>query len=156
MIIIGIDPGIQYTGWGVIRKRGSLSGTEYIASGRVATNNKFPLPERLAHIGEELERILDIYRPELAALEETFVNKNSLSSLKLAHARGAIMLTVARNKIPLQEFAPNKVKKTVVGSGHANKDQISYMIKLLMPQAKPQNADEADALAIAYCCMMNL
>ncbi|MES2215650.1 MAG: crossover junction endodeoxyribonuclease RuvC [Pseudomonadota bacterium] len=150
MIIFGIDPAITHTGWGVISVNGS--SIKYIASGVIDTSSSDTMPARLAIISREIEDLLERFKPNVAALEETFINKNALSSLKLSHARGAIMAMVGKYDIPLYEFAPNKVKKTLTGSGHADKEQIIHMIKILMPTAKLHKFDEADALAVAYTC----
>ncbi len=150
MIILGIDPAISHIGWGVISTQGNA--IKYIASGVIDTDAKDTLPSRLALISRSVEKIIEIHRPELAGMEEVFINKNAFSSLKLSHARGAIMAVIGRYDIPLSEFAPNKVKKTLVGSGHAEKEQVVHMINLLLPTAKIAKFDEADALAVAYTC----
>ncbi|MDF2965687.1 MAG: ruvC [Rickettsiaceae bacterium] len=150
MIILGIDPGINCTGWAIIETQKSKS--TYIASGAITTNADQALGDRLAKICQELNFILDKYSPQLAAMEEVFINKNPQSSLKLSHARGAIMATIALKRISLCEFAPNQVKKTVVGVGRAEKSQIQHMISMLISGAKFCKADEADALAVAYTC----
>ncbi|MCC2646188.1 MAG: ruvC [Rickettsiaceae bacterium] len=150
MIILGIDPGINCTGWAIIKIERSKAS--YIASGAIQTDAANPLGERLAKICQELNIIIDKYSPQLAAMEEVFINKNPQSSLKLSHARGALMATIALKNIPLREFAPNQVKKTVVGVGRAEKSQIQHMITMLVNGAKFCKADEADALAVAYTC----
>jgi crossover junction endodeoxyribonuclease RuvC len=150
MIILGIDPGINCTGWAIINIERSKAS--YIASGAIQTDAANPLGERLAKICQELNIIIDKYSPQLAAMEEVFINKNPQSSLKLSHARGALMATIALKNIPLREFAPNQVKKTVVGVGRAEKSQIQHMITMLVTGAKFCKADEADALAVAYTC----
>ncbi len=150
MLILGIDPGINCTGWAVLNtERGKAT---YIASGAISTNVAFSLAERLAKICQELNCIIDKYSPQIAAMEEVFINKNPQSSLKLSHARGAIMATIALKHIPLSEYAPNQVKKTVVGVGRAEKTQIQHMIGLLVSGSKFCKADEADAIAVAYTC----
>ena len=153
MIILGVDPGINNTGWAVIRKSQKL---EYIASGVIKTKAAESLGKRLAYICVELAQLLGEYMPQMAALEETFLNNNALSSLKLAHARGAIMAEIAKTGIELQEFAAKKVKKTITGHGAADKGQIIHMVNFLFPKAKITSHDEADALAIAYCCLAYL
>ena len=149
MQILGIDPGINNTGWAIINYNGRIN---YIASGTIKTDANLPLGTRLFKICNTLEDIISQYKPQIAGLEEVFVNKNFQSSLKLSHARGAIMLTIAKFMIPLNEFAPNLVKKTVTGVGRAEKTQVQHMINIIISQAKFLNADEADALAIAYTC----
>lgn len=152
MIILGIDPAITRTGWGVISTSGS--SLKYLGSGVIDTKPCDTMPTRLAIILSKTEDIIKSFKPDIAAMEETFVNKNALSSLKLSHARGAIMAAIGRYNIPLYEFAPNKIKKTLTGSGHAEKEQMMHMIRILMPTAKPQKLDEADALATAYTCLV--
>lgn len=148
MIILGIDPAISHTGWGVI----SCSGNrlEYLSSGVIDTNPQDELSLRLSVIATNIENIISNFKPELVAMEEVFINKNPLSSLKLSHARGAIMSMIGRANIPLTEFSPNKIKKTVVGAGKADKIQVVHMVNILMPSAKVTKPDEADALAVAY------
>lgn len=148
MIILGIDPAISRTGWGVISCIGNR--LEYLASGAIDTSAQDLLVARLAIISSQIENIISNFKPDLVAMEEVFVNKNPLSSLKLSHARGAIMAMVGRADIPLLEFAPNKIKKTIVGVGKAEKAQVIHMINILMPSAKIVKSDEADALAVAY------
>lgn len=150
MIILGLDPALGKTGWGVIKF--SSSSISYIASGTIPTKPDEAMAHRLAIISQEIEKIIEKYKPNIASMEETFVNVNASSSLKLAHARGAIMAMVGRHDIPLKEFAPNKIKKTLVGAGRADKNQVIYMVNLLMPNAKITNPDEADAIAAAYTC----
>jgi len=150
MIILGLDPALTTTGWGVIEASGS--SISYISSGHIVTKPDETMPLRLAHIISEIEKVILEFKPQIAGMEEVFVNMNASSSLKLAHARGAIMSIVGRYHIPLQEFAPNKIKKTLVGAGKADKAQVIYMVNLLMPNAKITKYDEADALAAAYTC----
>jgi crossover junction endodeoxyribonuclease RuvC len=152
MIILGIDPAITRTGWGVISASGS--NLKYLGSGVIDTKSCDAMSVRLAIILSKTEDIIKSFKPDIAAIEETFVNKNALSSLKLSHARGAIMAVIGKYNIPLHEFAPNKIKKTLTGSGHAEKEQMMHMIKILMPTAKLQASDEADALAVAYTCLV--
>lgn len=148
MIILGIDPAISHIGWGVISSIGNQ--VKYIASGVINTNPKDALENRLAVISREIEFIISSHNPDLVALEEVFINKNPLSSIKLSHARGAIMAMVGRASIKLEEFAPNRIKKTVVGAGKAQKEQVLHMVNILFPTAKIQKLDESDAIAIAY------
>lgn len=150
MIILGLDPALTTSGWGIIQASGS--SISYIASGTIITKANEEMPTRLAKIITEIERVILEFKPQITAMEETFVNMNAASSLKLAHARGAIMSVIGKHNLPLKEFAPNKIKKTLVGAGRAEKAQVIYMVNLLMPNAKITQADEADALAAAYTC----
>jgi len=150
MIILGIDPAIAHIGWGVIFC--SSNSIKYIGSGVIDTDPADELHLRLALISQKIEEVIKTFKPDVAAMEEVFINKNALSSLKLSHARGAIMAVIGRANISLAEFAPNKVKKTLVGNGHAEKEQVVHMINLLLPTAKITKFDEADALAVAYTC----
>ncbi|ETR78388.1 Holliday junction resolvase [Afipia sp. P52-10] len=145
--ILGIDPGLRRTGWGVIDVEGNR--LMFVACGSVETREGLPLAERLVVIHEGLLRVLGDYNPAEAAVEQTFVNKDGASTLKLGQARGVAMLAPATRGIAVAEYAPNQVKKTVVGAGHADKNQIKVMLGVLLPKANPQSADAADALAIA-------
>jgi crossover junction endodeoxyribonuclease RuvC len=148
-IILGIDPGLQHTGWGVIEKNGN--NLHFIACGVVNSNSKEEMPARLLAISEGLRKVIEIYKPDECAIEETFVNKNPLSSLKLGHARGAAMLTASLAGLNPYEYAATLVKKTIVGVGRAEKAQIVMMVKTLLPKADINSEDAADALAIAIC-----
>jgi crossover junction endodeoxyribonuclease RuvC len=150
MIILGLDPALGRTGWGVIKASGS--SISYIASGAIITKPDEEMTVRLARIILEIECVILDFKPQMASMEEVFVNMNAASSLKLAHARGAIMSVVGKHGIPLKEFAPNKIKKTLVGAGKAEKSQVIYMVNLLMSNAKVTKSDEADAIAAAYTC----
>jgi crossover junction endodeoxyribonuclease RuvC len=145
--IIGIDPGLRRTGWGVIETEGNR--LVYIACGSVEPPDNLPLASRLLAIHEGLATVLSDHNPAEAAVEQTFVNKDGVATLKLGQARGVAMLAPAMFGISVAEYAPNQVKKTVVGAGHADKDQIAMMLKILLPKAEPPSADAADALAIA-------
>lgn len=147
MRIIGIDPGLQKTGWGIIDSTGST--LTYIASGTISTLKEQGDPLRLAHIDKELTDIIRKYQPETAGVEETFVNVNPSSALKLGQARGIALMVPAKMGIPVGEYAANKIKKSIVGAGHADKKQIQMMISVLLPKAGKLGLDEADALAIA-------
>lgn len=151
--IIAIDPGLRKVGWAVINsKSGHL---QYVAHGLIRTENASDLPNRILNISQELKIILQHHMPDEFAIEETFVNKNAVSSLKLGHARGAIILTAALEKLPVFEYSANFIKKTVASSGHASKDQIKRMVAILLnlPDKDLNNLkeDEADAMAIAIC-----
>ena len=147
MKIIGIDPGLQKTGWGIIEKNGNALG--YIASGLIKTNAKAPLAERLAHLHHELSSAITQHTPQTAGVEETFVNKNPASALKLGQARGVVLAVPAILDLPVGEYSANKIKKSVVGTGHASKEQIQMMIRTLLPASGKITEDEADALAVA-------
>lgn len=145
--IIGIDPGLRRTGWGVIESEGTR--LSYIASGTVTSDAGCGLAVRLAALFDGLECVLARWTPQEAAVEETFVNRDAHATLKLGQARGIALLAPARAGLSVAEYAPNMIKKTVTGSGHAEKTQISAMISLLLPKAQPDSRDAADALAIA-------
>lgn len=145
--ILGIDPGLRRTGWGVIECLGNR--LTYVACGTVTPSDKLSLSARLALLHEALTLIVRDHAPDEAAVEETFVNGNGQSTLKLGQARGIAMLVPAQAGLDVAEYAANLVKKTVVGTGHADKKQIGAMIGVLLPKAGPQGADAADALAIA-------
>jgi crossover junction endodeoxyribonuclease RuvC len=147
--IIGIDPGLRNTGWGVIEAEGTR--LSYVADGSVHSDADAPLATRLLQIHTQLAEILVRYEPDEAAIEETFVNKDARATLKLGQARGAAMLAPALAGISVAEYAPNVVKKSVVGAGHAEKDQVKHMVKVLLPRAELNTADSVDALAIAIC-----
>lgn len=147
MIILGIDPGLQKTGWGVLRSKGNSLG--YIASGLIRTNANDELPSRLATLHLELNKIIIEFAPNEAAVEETFVNKNPASALKLGQARGVLLAVPALHGLPVFEYSANKVKKSVVGTGHAAKEQIGMMVKRLLPTCGIVTEDEADSLAVA-------
>ena len=145
--IIGIDPGLRHTGWGVIETDGVKLG--FIACGSVSSDNAESLGVRLRQIFDGLTDILAELEPAEAAIEQTFVNRDAAATLKLGHARGIAMLVPAMAGLSIAEYAPNAVKKTVIGVGHGDKDQIRAMVKCLLPKATPDSADAADALAIA-------
>lgn len=147
--ILGIDPGLRHMGWGVISVCGS--NLRYIADGTVRSNPRDTLAGRLRFLHDGLTAIIKQWQPDEAAVEETFVNKDARATLKLGAARGIALVVPACSGLPIGEYAPNVVKKTIVGSGHAGKQQISAMISILLPAAKPDSADSADALAIAIC-----
>ncbi len=147
--ILGIDPGLRRTGWGVIETEGS--SLRFIASGTVRSEDKAELAHRLRQLHDGLQQVLAIHRPDEAAIEQTFVNKDAAATLKLGQARGIAMLVPSLADLPVAEYAPNAVKKSVVGSGHADKKQIHMMVRVLMPRAVFEGDDAADALAIAIC-----
>jgi crossover junction endodeoxyribonuclease RuvC len=147
--ILGIDPGLRRTGWGIVESAGNRLG--FIACGSVETSEKAALAERLVVLHDGLTRVIDGFRPDEAAVETTFVNSNAAATLKLGQARGIAMLVPARSGLAVSEYAPNLVKKTIVGAGHGEKGQIRMMIGVLLPKADPRSDDAADALAIAVC-----
>lgn len=147
--ILGIDPGLRRTGWGMVECEGNR--LIYVGCGSLETNDRLGLGERLLAIHDGLSRIVEEFRPDEAAVEATFVNVNGAATLKLGQARGVAMLVPAKAGIVVAEYAPNLVKKTIVGTGHGEKTQIRMMVGVLLPKADPQSEDAADALAIAVC-----
>lgn len=147
--IIGIDPGLRRTGWGVVESDGVRLG--YVASGLITSDAGDDLAFRLRVLFEGLTTVIGSFKPREAAVEETFVNDNPRATLKLGQARGMALLAPSMKGLTVAEYAPNAIKKAVVGSGHAEKQQIQAMVGFLLPKAKFDSADEADALAIAIC-----
>src|SRR3569833_1062483 len=147
--ILGIDPGLRRTGWGLIESAGNR--LIHVACGSVETSERADLGARLVALHDGLAAVIERYLPQEAAVEQTFVNANGASTLKLGQARGIAMLVPARAGLAVAEYAPNLIKKTVVGAGHAEKAQIRLMIGVLLPKAAPESDDAADALAIAVC-----
>jgi len=147
--IIGLDPGLQATGWGVIESDGVR--LHHIAHGTVRSDASKALSDRLLMLHDGIGTILQDYRPDEAAVEETFVNKNPVSTLKLGQARGVCLLVPALSGISVAEYAPNHIKKAVVGVGHAGKAQVEAMVTTLLPKATLSGADAIDALAVAIC-----
>ena len=145
--ILGIDPGLRRTGWGVIASEGNR--LVFLACGSLATQDGAALATRLLAIHDGLRRVVDEHAPDEAAVEATFVNKDASATLKLGQARGVAMLAPAIAGLRVAEYAPNLVKKTIIGVGHGEKAQIRMMISVLLPKADPQSHDAADALAIA-------
>ncbi|WP_420961305.1 crossover junction endodeoxyribonuclease RuvC [Brucella sp. IR073] len=147
--IIGIDPGLRRTGWGVVETLGN--SLRFVAAGTVKSDEKMDLASRLCQLHEGLAAVLHQYMPHEAAVEHTFVNKDASATLKLGQARGIAMLAPAQAGLRVAEYAPNAVKKAVIGVGHGEKQQIHMMVKVLMPKADFDSSDAADALAIAIC-----
>ncbi|MDP4576302.1 crossover junction endodeoxyribonuclease RuvC [Qipengyuania sp. G39] len=147
MIILGLDPSLSCTGWGVIRAEGSRIA--HLANGQVPTDAKAPIAERLAALQAALAEVIVAHRPDRAAAEEIFVNKNPQSTLKLAQARGAVLAACGVAGLTVNEHAARLVKKAVVGTGGADKTQVQAMLKVLLPGAQIAGADAADALAVA-------
>lgn len=147
--IIGIDPGLRRCGWGIVDSAGSR--LSYVACGTVTPPLDIALADRLVHLHRALADLIGQYRPDEAAVEETFVNAGARSALQLGQARGVALMTPASLGLVVGEYSANLVKKSVVGSGHAEKTQIQAMVKILLPAADFKGADAADALAIAIC-----
>jgi crossover junction endodeoxyribonuclease RuvC len=147
--ILGIDPGLRRTGWGMIAVEGNH--LRFLACGSLATDESEALAARLLAIHQGLSEIIKAHAPHEAAVEKTFVNKDAGATLKLGQARGVAMLVPAIAGVPVAEYAPNLVKKTIVGTGHGEKAQVRMMISVLLPKADARSEDAADALAIAVC-----
>ncbi|MBP6014821.1 MAG: crossover junction endodeoxyribonuclease RuvC [Alphaproteobacteria bacterium] len=145
--ILGIDPGLRRTGWGVIE----LDGTRlsFVECGVVTSDSEMALAERLVTLHEGISKVLERLRPDVAAVEQTFVNKDPVATLKLGQARAIALLVPALAGLIVAEYAPNQVKKSVVGVGHAEKDQVHAMVKILLPHSNAKTPDAADALAVA-------
>lgn len=148
MRIFGIDPGLQRTGWGIVDVDGNR--LTHISHGVIKTDAKAETAARLTHIFEELTKMILLWQPTHAAVEETFVNKNPASSLKLGLARGIAMMAPYKAGVSVAEYPANLVKKSVVGTGHAEKEQMQAMIRVLLPGVDASH-DAADALAVAIC-----
>ena len=149
MRVMGIDPGLRKLGWGVIEVTGSR--LRHVANGTCQTMAGGDLAARLLSLHTQLTQILQRYAPDAAAVEQTFVNKDGAATLKLGQARGIALLVPAQFGVAVGEYAPNTVKKTVVGVGHADKTQIAHMVRMQLPGCQITGPDAADALAIAIC-----
>jgi crossover junction endodeoxyribonuclease RuvC len=147
VIIIGLDPGLGTTGWGIVAKSGNR--LSHIANGQIRTDPAASLPDRLVTLDRELTDVILAHRPDSGAVEEVFVNANPQSTLKLGQARGVCLLALARAGMPVSEYATRLVKKAIVGTGGAEKAQVQAMLKVLLPGVKLAGADAADALAVA-------
>jgi crossover junction endodeoxyribonuclease RuvC len=147
MIILGLDPGLGSTGWGVIAAEGNR--LSHVANGQIRTDPKHSLPRRLIALDAALAEVIARHRPEAAAVEEVFVNENPQSTLKLGQARGVVLLGAGRNGIEVGEYSPSIVKKAVVGTGGAEKAQVHAMVQRLLPGVAIAGPDAADALAVA-------
>ena len=145
--ILGVDPGLRHTGWGVITKTGSR--LSHVAHGVLRIDPDQSLAARLHELHREVSALINVHKPELACVEETFVNVSARSSLMLGHARGVILAALAASKLDVLELSPRSIKKTVVGTGRADKDQIQFMVGRLLPKAGEMTTDAADALACA-------
>lgn len=148
MRLLGLDPGLRHTGWGIVDAEGNR--LRHVASGRI-DSGEGTIAERLVRLHDGIVEVIGRYRPDEAAIEETYVNKNPSSTLKLGLARGAVILAPAKAGMAVAEYSPNLIKKSVVGAGHAEKHQVERMVRMLLPGAEPGSADAADALAIAIC-----
>lgn len=149
MRLLGLDPGLRHTGWGIIEVDGNR--LRHLANGAVSSDGSLDLAERLVQLHDGIRDVIRDWTPAEAAVEETFVNKNPVSTLKLGQARGVSLLVPALHNIPVEEYAPNKIKKAVVGAGHAGKEQIHAMVGMLLPGCVIANEHAADALAVAIC-----
>ena len=149
MRVLGLDPGLRHTGWGVIEVDGSR--LTHVADGVAHAPVDRPLATRLVALFRQLNRVLDDFRPDEAAVEETFVNKNAASTLRLGVARGVVLLAPAERGVPVAEYSANLIKKSVVGAGHAGKEQVQLMVRRLLPGCAIGEFDAADALAVAIC-----
>jgi len=147
VLILGLDPSLSCTGWGIVAKSGNR--LSHVANGQIRTDAAATLPDRLVHLDRELTDMILAHRPDCAAVEEVFVNKNPQSTLKLGQARGVCLLSAARAGLPVSEYATRLVKKAVVGTGAAEKAQVQAMLKVLLPGVALAGADAADALAVA-------
>ena len=149
VVLLGIDPGLRFTGWGLVEADGNR--LRHIADGVIATDGDDDVPARLKVLHDALAALLAAYRPDEAAVEETYVNRNGQATLKLGYARGVALLAPALIGIPVAEYGAKAVKKAVVGTGAAAKDQVQMMVRRLLPGASIRRADAADALAVAIC-----
>jgi crossover junction endodeoxyribonuclease RuvC len=149
MRIVGLDPGLRNTGWGVVDVAGSR--LSHVADGVAHAPLDAPLAVRLVALFRQIGEVIDRYRPDEAAVEETFVNRNAASTLKLGVARGVVLLAPAERGLPVAEYSANLIKKAVVGAGHAEKAQVQMMVRRLLPGSAIAAADAADALAVAIC-----
>jgi len=146
---IGLDPGLRATGWGLIEAEDNR--LRHLANGSVKTDSALDMAERLHQLHDGLAQILAEWSPDEAAVEETFVNRNARSTLKLGLARGVVLLAPALVGLRVAEYSPNRIKKSVVGAGHADKTQVGVMVRHLLPGCAPVDADSTDALAVAIC-----
>ncbi len=147
MIAIGVDPGTLHLGWGVVRREGSR--VSHVAHGVIDLAPKLALPDRLARIADELDVILDRYRPQVAAVETLFFHRDAQAAAKLGHARGVVLLCLSRSGIELAEYAPARVKRSVAGNGRAAKSQVAQMVRAILALREVPRSDAGDALALA-------
>tara|TARA_B110000196_G_scaffold100070_1_gene86931 strand:- start:572 stop:1069 length:498 start_codon:yes stop_codon:yes gene_type:complete len=149
MRLLGLDPGLRHTGWGIINSKDNK--ISWVASGNISPKISLSLSERLKEIHQGLDSIVKKYKPSVAAIEEVFVNMNGQSTLKLGMARGAAITACSINEMPVYEYAPTRVKQSVTGSGRSKKDQVASMVNILLPGCEIKSEDESDALAVAIC-----
>jgi crossover junction endodeoxyribonuclease RuvC len=149
MRVLGLDPGLRHTGWGVIDSTGNR--LIHVADGVAHAPISAPLADRLVSLFRQINAVLERFQPDVAAVEETFVNKNAASTLKLGVARGVVLLAPAERGLPVAEYSANLVKKSVVGAGHAAKEQVQMMVRRILPGCAISEPDAADALAVAIC-----
>ena len=149
MRLLGLDPGLRHTGWGIINSKDNK--ISWVASGNISPKISLSLSERLKEIHQGLDIIVKKYKPSVAAIEEVFVNMNGQSTLKLGMARGAAITACSINEMPVYEYAPTRVKQSVTGSGRSKKDQVASMVNILLPRCEIKSEDESDALAVAIC-----
>lgn len=149
MRILGLDPSLSSTGWGVVEVENNR--VHYVADGFIPTNAQKPIEQRLKEINDALREVIETYHPDEAAIEQVFLNANPSSTMRLCMARGVVIMTPAQYGLSVTEYEPNKVKKAIVGVGRAEKTQVEAMVKVLLPGCKPKNNDSSDALAIALC-----
>ncbi len=149
MRILGLDPSLSSTGWGIVEVENNR--LRYVADGFIKTDPKLPIYDRLAVIHRALNEVIETYHPQEAAIEQVFLNENPTSTIKLGMARGVVILAPALFGIPVCEYEPTKVKKAVVGVGRVEKSEVETMVKILLPGCKPKNNDSSDALAMAIC-----
>jgi crossover junction endodeoxyribonuclease RuvC len=149
MRVVGLDPGLRHTGWGVIDVAGNR--LTHVAAGVVHAPVDLPLAERLVRLFRQVIEVIERFQPDEAAVEESFVNKNAASTLKLGVARGVVLLAPAERGLKVSEYSTNLVKKSVVGAGHAEKSQVQLMVRRLLPGCAFDSPDAADALAVAIC-----
>jgi crossover junction endodeoxyribonuclease RuvC len=146
---LGIDPGLRFTGWGLVEAEGNR--LRHLADGVIATDGEASVPERLCVLHRGLAALFAEWRPDEAAIEETYVNRNGTATLKLGYARGVAMLVPALAGVPVAEYGAKEIKRAVVGTGAADKAQVAMMVRRLLPGAAIRRADAADALAVAIC-----
>ena len=146
-VILGIDPGLRHTGWGLIKQTNNR--LSFVAAGRINPAVDLPMAYRLLALNESVRDLIDLHNPDEAAIEETFVNKNARSALLLGQARGSVIVALAERGLGVAEYAANKIKQSLTGYGHAEKTQIQAMVLMLLPESGKQSFDAADALAVA-------
>ena len=151
MRILGIDPALNNSGWAILDKK-SDGTVVFVAIGHMPNQDHVGYYSKLSNIRNEIEKIIDTYKPDFFSIEETFVNNNASSSLKLGVVRGVFLSVALQHNIKITEYKPNEIKKTITGNGKADKQQVNFMVKILVPKANPKTLDESDALAIALTC----